>query len=238
MNQRISQRYQKALVTVAMGFRTEEDIKKNGLYKFIKQEKKELNEYIISLFNKNKSVLALKIRQTGYRSEHININSEDDLNNFIKNLDNIFEEDNEIWVVSSSVIECWRIRIYLSSNSANDSIEMAYSYDDHILDHIGSDLEVPYVCYQRVENNFKISNTNLKDDKMKESNSIIEDILYKYSNKFKEIKEDLDFIGIDGISLDIRVDNGYDFHDFDVIYGDVEKVINYYLPQLTNAKRL
>ena len=44
MNQRISQRYQKALVTVAMGFRTEEDIKKNGLYKFIKQEKKELNE--------------------------------------------------------------------------------------------------------------------------------------------------------------------------------------------------
>lgn len=31
MNAKISQRYQKALVTVAMGFRTEQDIKKNGL---------------------------------------------------------------------------------------------------------------------------------------------------------------------------------------------------------------
>ena len=115
---------------------------------------------------------------------------------------------------------------------------MAYSYDDHILDHIGSDLEVPYICYQKVENNFKILNTNLKDDRMKESKLIIQDILYKYANKFKEIKEDLDFIGIDGISLDIRVNNGYDFHDFDVTYGDVEKVINYYLPQLTNTKKL
>ena len=237
INQRISQRYQKALVTVAMGFRTEEDIKKNGLYRFIKPEKEELNEYVTSLFNKNKSVLALKIRQTGYRSEHININSENDLNNFIKNLDNIFEEDNEIWVVSSSVVECWRCRIYLS-NSAYDSIEMAYSFDDHILDHIGSDLEVPYICYQKVENNFKVSNTNLKDERMRESNLIIQDILYKYSNKFKKIKEDLDFIGIDGISLDIRINDGYDFHDFDVTYADVEKVINYYLSQLSNTKKL
>lgn len=237
MNQKISQRYQKTLVTVAMGFRTEEDIKKNGLYRFVKPEKDKLNKYMTSLFNKNKSILALKIRQIGYRSEHININSEDDLNNFIKNLDNIFEEDNEIWVVSSSVVECWRCRIYLS-NSAYDLIEMAYSYDDHILDHIGSDLEVPYICYQKVENNFKILNTNLKDDRMKESKLIIQDILYKYANKFKEIKEDLDFIGIDGISLDIRVNNGYDFHDFDVTYGDVEKVINYYLPQLTNTRKL
>ena len=40
MNSKISQRYQKALVTVAMGFRTEQDIKKNGLYRFTKQEKK------------------------------------------------------------------------------------------------------------------------------------------------------------------------------------------------------
>ena len=83
MNQKVSQRYQKALVTVAMGFRTEEDIKKNGLYRFIKQEKKELIEYISLLFSKNNSVLALKINQTGYRSEHININSEDDLNSYI-----------------------------------------------------------------------------------------------------------------------------------------------------------
>lgn len=238
LNQKVSQRYQKALVTVAMGFRTEEDIKKNGLYRFIKQEKKELIEHISLLFSKNKSVLALKIKQTGYRSEHIKINSEDDLNSFIKNLDNIYEEDNEIWVVSSSVIECWRCRIYLSNSSSNDSIEMAYNYDDHILDYIGLDLEVPYIYYQKVENKFKILNTNLKDNRIQESNLIVQDILYKYSKKFKEIKEDLDFIGIDGISLDLRINNGYDFHDFDVAYGSVEKVINYYLPQLTNTRKL
>ncbi len=46
MNSKISQRYQKALVTVAMGFRTEQDIKKNGLYRFTKQEKQELIKYI------------------------------------------------------------------------------------------------------------------------------------------------------------------------------------------------
>ena len=55
MNQKISHRYQKALVTVAMGFRTEEDIKKNGLYRFIKQEKKELIEHISLLISKNNS---------------------------------------------------------------------------------------------------------------------------------------------------------------------------------------
>ena len=106
MNSKISQRYQKALVTVAMGFRTEQDIKKNGLYRFTKQEKQELIKYISSLFNKNKSVLALKIKQSGYRSEHINITSEKDLDNFIKNLNNIYDKDNEIWIVSSSIIKC------------------------------------------------------------------------------------------------------------------------------------
>lgn len=90
---------------------------------------------------------------------------------------------------------------------------MAYSYDDHILDHIGSNSKVPYICYRKQGKNFKILNTNLK-----------------------EIKEDLNFIDIDGISLDVRVNNGYDFHDFDVSYESIEKVINYYLPQLTNKK--
>ena len=40
------------------------------------------------------------------------------------------------------------------------------------------------------------------------------------------------------VTLDIRINNGYDFHDFDVAYGSVEKVINYYLPQLTNTRKL
>lgn len=236
MNSKISQRYQKALVTVAMGFRTEQDIKKNGLYRFTKQEKKELIKYISSLFNKNKSVLALKIKQSGYRSEHINITSEKDLDNFIKNLNNIYDKDNEIWIVSSSIIKCWRCRIYLSNNDSNDTIEMAYSYDDHILDHIGSNSKVPYICYRKQGKNFKILNTNLKENETKKTSLIIQDILSKYSSNLKEIKEDLNFIGINGISLDVRVNNGYDFHDFDVSYESIEKVINYYLPQLTNKK--
>ena len=106
---------------------------------------------------------------------------------------------------------------------------MAYSHDDHILDHIGLESKVPYIRYQIIKNSFKIKNTNMKENQIQEANSIVQDILHKYVDKFKEIKKDLDFIGIDEISLDIRVNNGYDFHDFDVTYGNVEKVINYYL---------
>ena len=229
MNNVISQRYKKALVTVAMGFRTEEDIKKNGLHRFTKEEKNELIEYVYSLYSKSKSVLALKIKPIGYRSEHININSNDDLKEFLKNLDDIYEDNNEIWIVSSSVIDCYRCRISISNNDLNCLFEMAYSHDDHILDHIGLESKVPYIRYQIIKNSFKIKNTNMKENQIQEANSIVQDILHKYVDKFKEIKKDLDFIGIDEISLDIRVNNGYDFHDFDVTYGNVEKVINYYL---------
>ena len=50
----ISERYKKALVTVAMGFRTEDDIKKNGLYRFTKGEKQDLLNYVTFLFQKIK----------------------------------------------------------------------------------------------------------------------------------------------------------------------------------------
>lgn len=236
MYKKISEKYQKVLVTVAMGFRTEDDIIKNGLYRFSKNEERALLDYVISLFNINKSVLALKVNQIGYRSEHINITSKNDLDNFIKNISNIYEKDNEVWIVSSSIIECWRCRIYLSNYC--DIIEMAYSYDDHILDHLNSNLEVPYVCYKRYGNNFKIINTNIKEDNLQFPNIIMKDILFRYSNRFKEIKRDLDFIGLNGISLDVRVNNGYDFHDFDVEYGSEKKVIDYYLSELKNIKKL
>ncbi len=39
-------------------------------------------------------------------------------------------------------------------------------------------------------------------------------------------------MGINGISLDVRINNGYVFHDFDVSYENVEKVINYYLKDI------
>lgn len=149
MTEKISERYQKALVTVAMGFRTEDDIRKNGLYRFTKNEQSSLLEYVTSLFNEKENVLVLKVNQRGYHSEHMNISSKIDLNNFVRNIANIYDEDNELWVVSSSSIECWRGRIYLSNNNSNDIIEMAYSCDDHILDHIDSSLKVPYVCYKK-----------------------------------------------------------------------------------------
>ena len=132
-----------------MGFRTEEDIKKNGLYRFTKNDKSSLLEYVTSLFNANGNVLVLKVKQSGYRSEHMSISSKTDLDNFVKNIVNIYDKDNEVWVVSSSSIECWRGRIYLSNNNFNDTIEMAYSCDDHILDHIDSSLKAPYVCYKK-----------------------------------------------------------------------------------------
>ena len=234
----MSERYQKALVTVAMGFRTEEDIKKNGLYRFTKKDKSSLLEYVTSLFNANGNVLVLKVKQSGYRSEHMSISSKTDLDNFVKNIVNIYDKDNEVWVVSSSSIECWRGRIYLSNNNFNDTIEMAYSYDDHILDHIDSSLKVPYVCYKKEGNSFKVSNTNLDNNTLQTTDAILKDILYRYSSEFREIKEDLNFIGIDGISLDVRVDSGYDFHDFDVSYENIKKVIDYYLPQLNNVRRM
>ena len=237
MTEKISERYQKALVTVAMGFRTEDDIRKNGLYRFTKNEQSSLLEYVTSLFNEKENVLVLKVNQRGYHSEHMNISSKIDLNNFVRNIANIYDEDNELWVVSSSSIECWRGRIYLSNNNFNDTIEMAYSCDDHILDHIDSSLKAPYVCYKKEGNNFKVSNMNLDNNTLQITDDTLKDILYRYSDKFREIKEDLDFIGIDGISLDVRVNNGYDFHDFDVSYENIKKVIDYYLPQLNNVRK-
>jgi len=237
MNNKISERYQKALVTVAMGFRSEDDIKRNGLYRFTKREKQTLIDYVSTLFNKHNSVLALKIKQKGYRSEHININSEEDLNEFFRNINSIFSEDNEIWIVSSSVIECWRCRIYLSNEDINDRIEMAYSYDDHILDHINLDSKVPYVYYEKENGNFKVLNSNISPQKLEEAYLIIKDIFSKYFISFQKIKKDLNFINVKGISLDIRVNNGYDFHDFDVADEDVKKIVEYYLPNLNVTKK-
>lgn len=96
MAEKISERYQKALVTVAMGFRTEDDIRKNGLYRFTKNEQSSLLEYVTSLFNEKGNVLVLKVKQSGYRGEHISIVSKIDLNNFVRNIVNIYDEDNEI----------------------------------------------------------------------------------------------------------------------------------------------
>lgn len=84
MTNEISERYKKTLVTVVMGFRTEDDIKKNGLYRFTKNEKEALFNYVTLLFQKNKSVLALKVKQKGYRSEHLNINTNKSLNDLKK----------------------------------------------------------------------------------------------------------------------------------------------------------
>ena len=231
MSREMSERYKKALVTVAMGFRTEDDIRKNGLYRFTKSEEKDLIDYVTLLFGKSKSVLALKIKQIGFRSEHMYIDSKKALDEFKANLDDFFDENNEIWIVSSSVKECWRCRIYLSSDGKSDRAEMAFSQDDHILDHINSEIKVPYIFYKVENNDFSVSKTNLSGKEVQETLSILKDIFSKFYVNFRRVRQDLEFIGINGISLDIRVDDGYDFHDFDVSYQDVSKVINYYLPK-------
>ncbi len=227
--EKMSERYKKTLVTVKMGFREEKDIKKNGLHRFTLKEKKELISFSNFLFNKNKSLLVLKIKETGYRSIHLNIKSEKELDSFINNLEEIYKEFIEIWVVSSSTIECWRCRMYISDNSMNDTFEMAYSYDDHVLDHLNSKVKLPYACFMKENNTYKILNTNLNIKQLTEANLILQDILYKYSNELRKVREDINLLGITGISLDIRVNNGYDFHDFDITYNALQKVLDYYI---------
>ena len=93
----ISEIYKKSLVTVSMGFRTEDDIEKNGLEIFTKNRGNEVFNYVKNLYEKGGNVLALKIEPIGYKSEHIVINSEKSLYDFKKNIDIIFDNNNEIW---------------------------------------------------------------------------------------------------------------------------------------------
>ena len=228
MKRTISERYRKCLVTVAMGFRTEEDIKKNGLYIFDATEKEALIDLINSLFEHNKSVLTLGVKKSGYRTKHMNIDSDEAKENFIANVSTIFDEYIEVWVVASSVKECWRCRILLSS-SHDDIIELAYSYDDHILDHLNCECATPYVCYKSERNQFGVSVSKLNDAQLEETNFIVHDIYSRYSSIFEGIRTDLQIMKIDNISLDVRIDDGYYFHDFDVAYGDTQKVVDYYV---------
>ena len=223
----ISERYKKALVTVAMGFRTEEDIRNNGLYRFNSSEKDKLIELANTLFKKRHNLLALKIKPTGFRSEHINITSAEELQSFVNNLDSIFGDKNEIWVVNSSSKECWRCRLNIdSSNKYN--IEMAYSDNDHIIDAIGANPTVKYVCYSIIGESISVVNSNLAENDELETRKYVKDIFYKYGDEIEKVKQDLEFINIQNISLDIRIDNGYDFHDFDVSYDKVSNVIDFY----------
>ena len=238
----ISERYQKLLVTVAMGFRTEEDVYKNGLSIFSKSQKQELIDFVIKLFEGRDNLLLLKIKKAGFRSEHINIKTQSDLDMFLKNVNSVFDVDNEIWVVESSVKECWRCRLYLTNDIAsNDRFEMAYSNNDHALDSLcdsENKLSTPFIRFEKRldETKFKVNQSNLDIETEKEAKVIFEDICLKFNNQIKNVKQDLDILGLNGISLDVRVNNGYDFHDFDVSYSDIKKVIDYYVVAYLKSK--
>lgn len=237
-----SERYQKALVTVAMGLREECDIEKNGCIIFTKAKKQKLLDCIFSLFKLKEHLLILKIKKVGFRSEKINITNNTELFEFVNNIDKVFDADNEIWVISSTVLDCWRCRIYLTVNDLEfDKMEMAYSSDDHILDHIkfNENQIVPYVLYSISGSNTKsqIVKSNLDYVKQNETELILKHVLQNFNTQFKQIKEDLRILNINGISLDVRVvDNIYDFHDFDVSYQDVKKVIDFYIPNYLARK--
>lgn len=209
------------------------------MYRFSKYEKLDLIKYINELFKQKNNLLILKIKSKGFRSEHINITSMQELNDFINNVDDVFEKDNEIWVVSSSVIECWRCRIYLSADFAiPDKVEMAFSVDDHILDHLQSNnFNTPYLCFEKsqTDNSFKL--VKQVGDCVVQAENIVKDIMQKYKNEFKAVKKDLEFLQIQGISLDCRVNDGYDFHDFDVSYEEIPKVIQFYVSSYINNKK-
>lgn len=237
----ISERYKKALVTVAMGLRTEDDIKKNGLMRFCKSEKQNLISFATKLFNKTNHLLALKIKPTGFRSEHINISNVEDFNSFVENIDTIFDSENEIWIVSSSAIDCWRCRIYLDCSLNNSDIfEMAYSNDDHILDHITNEnkKQIQYISFVRngLTKNFEPTESYANEQTLSKCKNILTDIFNTYNSKFISIKKDMQLLNVSGISLDCRVNNGYDFHDFDVSYGEVKNIIDFYFSIYLNSK--
>jgi len=237
---KISDRYKKVLVTVSMGFRTEDDVKNNGLYRFTKEDILSLKEYVINLFNINQSVLVLKVKPIGFKTEHINIKSIDDLNGFLCNVSGLFDSDifgvyNEIWVVSSSILKCWRCRIGFL-NDGSELIEMAYSFDDHILDHIDFKSGIPYICYRMKNERLGIINSNLKRKIIGETNFIVNDLYNKYGDVIKGVKHDLKFLNVNSISLDVRINEGYDFHDFDASFDDVKKMIDYYMNKMEYSK--
>lgn len=238
----MSERYKKCLVTVAMGLREECDIEK-GVARFTVSQKQQLIDCMSSLFENKGSLLVLKIKKKGFRSEHVSIKSREELNEFIQSgAEEVFADGSEIWVVKSSSYDCYRCRIYLASDKNQPNLfEMAFSHDDHILDHIdiNNQIDVPYILYSfdKVEN-INVLKSDLKDKDISETKKIVEDVCKKYLNRFKEIKNDLEIMNIKGISLDLLVGkNGYDFHDFDVSYDEVDKVIEFYMNIIESKKQ-
>ena len=71
-----------------------------------------------------------------------------------------------------------------------------------------------------------------------ETNYIACDIFNKYSDVIKDVVYDLDFLNIDDICFDVRINNGYDFHDFDVSFDDTKKIIDYYMNRMKWCKKL
>ena len=55
---------------------------------------------------------------------------------------------------------------------------------------------------------------------------------HKLSKKLTEVKHELSILNVDEISLDVRINKTYDFHDFDVAYGKTKKVMDYYLSRI------
>ncbi len=231
-----SQRFQKSLVTVAMGFRKQSEM--NGLYIFKKSQKTKLLQFAINLFNKNKTLLVLKVRQQGFKSEHINIDTQQALEDFILNVDTIFEKDNEIWIIESSTILSWKCRLYVSNTTnASDLIEMAFSYDDHILDHLGknNNEQIPYITLKKSYENIEIEKSNLTDAQLQEIQNIVKRLYKNKGSVINQIKKDMEFIPLDNISFDFRFENNkFDFHDFDVPPQSVQKVIDFYIPAYLN----
>lgn len=237
-----SERYKKCLVTVAMGLREESDIEK-GVARFTASKKQQLIDFMSSLFENKGSLLVLKVKKKGFRSEHVNINSREELDKFTQTgADEVFAAGSEIWVVKSSSYDCYRCRIYLSGDKNQPNLfEMAFSHDDHILDHIdvNNKIDVPYILYSFDKAaNINVLKRDLKDKDISETNKIAEDVCKKYWGRFKEIKNDLEIMNIKGISLDLLVGkNGYDFHDFDVSYDEVDRVIEFYMNIIESKKQ-
>ena len=69
-----------------------------------------------------------------------------------------------------------------------------------------------------------------------ETNFIVNDLYNKYGDVIKGVKHDLKILNINSISLDVRINEGYDFHDFDASFDDAKKMIDYYMNKMEYSK--
>jgi len=234
MKKECSKKYRKALVCVRIGLKQEKEIE-DDLYIFYSNQKQQLKRTAVDFFREYGKCFILKVSKTDYQhSPRVYINNENELDKFINfGVDELFDQYQEAWFVKRAATVQWKCRVIISSDvSVPEIIEMIYCDNDHGLDKYSRhENKYPYVRYQRIFNKspFKcVAEQNSDDIIINVTDKIAREVL-KFENVFNNVRQDLEFMGLQFISIDFRVleDGRLNFHDWDA--PDFEKVLNYYV---------